>query len=229
MFSGILTLSYFLHNCVVIIIKNNEKKENNSRDLKLGYFAAGMSYLSIAIIGYFGFKGNGFPQSSISQNALDMFSATNPLAFVVRIILFTQMFTVYPIIIYFVRAQLFGYFYGTDNPSAKHIFIFSLIISSSTTLVTSVYPTVGTIVGIVGAFCGLYFVYVVPVCLYIYFTKPRNVEIFSSNQLNVAFTEQEMLESKKVLTLNEWRVKSGLHLLILLFGICTSLFQFYKA
>ena len=200
MFSGILTLSYFLHNCVVFIIKNNEKEENNSRDLKLGYFAAGMSYLSIAIIGYFGFKGNGFPQSSISQNALDMFSPTNPLAFIVRIILFTQMFTVYPIVIYFIRAQFFGYVYGTDYPSAKHIFLLSIIISSSTTLVASVYPKVGTIVGIVGAFCGLYFVYFMPVCLYIHFTKPKNMESISNNQsydLKIAYNEKEMLKNTK--------------------------------
>ena len=160
-----LTLSYFLHNCIAIIMKNNEKKEKNPRDLALGYTAAGSSYLTIAILGYFGFRGNGFPQSAISQNALDMFSPTNPLAFIFRIILFTQMFTVYPMVLYFVRTQFFGFIYGNDYPSAQKVFILSLVTSSLTTIVASIYPKVGSIVGI------LYMLY-----LYVYIYIIRNLD-----------------------------------------------------
>ncbi|OMJ68181.1 hypothetical protein SteCoe_34444 [Stentor coeruleus] len=231
MLSGILTFSYFLHNCIAIIMKNNEHQEKNNRDLALGYVAAAGSYMSIAVIGYFGFKGNGFPQKNISQNALDMFSPTNPLAFIVRIILFTQMLTVYPMILYFVRTQFFGFFYGTDYPSKKHVFIMSIICSSLTTIVASVYPNVGLIVGFVGAFCGLYFAYIIPVCLHIHFTKPKEFNDYSpySSVMKVADTEEEMLMSKKPeQSLAKWKIDAVLHSSIIVFGFAVVLFQFLK-
>ena len=232
MLSGILTLSYFLHNCIAIIMKNNENHKNNSRDLALGYMASGLSYLTIAVIGYFGFKGNGFPQDQISQNALDMFAPTNPLAFIFRIILFTQMFTVYPMVLYFVRTQFFGFIYGTDYPSKKHVFIMSIVCSSLTTIISSIYPKVGTIVGIVGAFCGLYFVYVIPVCLHIYYSKPTPDDALSTpNQstMKVAMNDEEMLGKRKKHTSKfRWQVDSALHSLIIVFGLVVVVFQFYK-
>lgn len=227
--SGILTLSYFLHNCIAIIMKNNENQEKNGRDLALGYVAAGSSYLSIAILGYFGFKGNGFPQSAITQNALDMFSPTNPVAFIFRIILFTQMFTVYPMVLYFVRKQFFGFIYGTDYPSAKHVFVMSLVFSSLTTIVASVYPNVGTIVGIVGAFCGLYFVYIVPVCLHIHYSKPKeNSNDSVQGLMKIAMSESEMLMTKKEQSMLSWKIDSAMHCLIILFGLVVVVFQFLK-
>lgn len=48
-------------------MKNNKVKENNKRDLGLGYLAVGSSYLIIGVLGYFGFRGNGFAQGTISQ------------------------------------------------------------------------------------------------------------------------------------------------------------------
>ena len=64
---GMLSLSFFIHNCIVIIMKNNLYPEKNKRDLSLGYIAVGSSYLIIGVLGYFGFRGNGFPQGKISQ------------------------------------------------------------------------------------------------------------------------------------------------------------------
>jgi hypothetical protein len=48
-------------------MKNNKIKENNKRDLCLGYVAVGTSYLTSGVLGYFGFRGNGFATGSISQ------------------------------------------------------------------------------------------------------------------------------------------------------------------
>lgn len=48
-------------------MKNNLYPEKNKRDLSLGYIAVGSSYLIIGVLGYFGFRGNGFPQGKISQ------------------------------------------------------------------------------------------------------------------------------------------------------------------
>jgi solute carrier family 38 (sodium-coupled neutral amino acid transporter), member 9 len=229
MLGGILTLSFFLHNCIAIMLKNNEHQEKNGRDLALGYLAAGSSYMSIAVIGYFGFKGNGFPQSAITQNALDMFAPTNPLAFIFRIILLTQMLTVYPMVIYFVRIQFMGYFYGSDYPSKKHIFVMSLVISSLTTLVASIYPNVGLIVGFVGAFCGFYFTYLLPVCFHIRFSRPKVEESPNPSVMKIAMKEEDMTATKKPpRSLLSWKIDIALHMLLILFGIVVMLFQFIK-
>jgi F0F1-type ATP synthase membrane subunit c/vacuolar-type H+-ATPase subunit K len=69
-------------------MKNNEHQEKNRRDLTIGYVATGTCYLIIGALGYFGFRGNGFPQGIITQNALDMFANDNPFAFIIRFMLF---------------------------------------------------------------------------------------------------------------------------------------------
>ncbi|CAG9317832.1 SLC38A9 [Blepharisma stoltei] len=236
--SGILTLSYFIHNCIVIIMKNNAEPEKNGRDLSLGYLAVGVCYFLIGTLGYFGFKGNGFTQD-ITQNALDMFASTNILAFIMRIVLFTQMFTVYPMIMFLVRSQFFGYYYGTDYPSRKHIFIYSLVVCSATTLIASVYPSVGVIAGIVGAFCGLYFVYIVPVCLYLYYydddarvkvQEEHSMQLMDDKDMQAtdAISNSDLKEdlgnrrNHKI----KWTTKKLLHLSICVFGVAVLLFQF---
>jgi hypothetical protein len=85
--AGVLTVSFFLHSVVTVVLKNNAHQEKNSRDLSLGYLAVGTCYALIGILGYFGFRGNGFPQGDITSNALDMFASDNPFAFIIRFML----------------------------------------------------------------------------------------------------------------------------------------------
>ena len=231
-FAGILSLSFFIHNCIAIILKNNEKQEKNTRDLVLGYFAVGLSYFLIGILGYLGFKGNGFPQGSIKQNALDMFSADNVLAFIIRFVLFTQMMTVYPMVAYLVRAQLLGFFFNSDSPNRKIVFMYSLGVASITTLIASVYPKVGSIAGVAGAICGLYFIYVIPVVLHAEYTKPEMVRrvLESPGGMRMAEKEEDMLNSvqQSPRARSKWKFSVGVHCLICVFGLAVVVFQFVK-
>ena len=72
-------------------------------------------------------------------------------------------------VVFFVRNYVFEHFYGNIFPSRKHIFIMSLVVGCLTTLVSSVYPQVGSIAGYTGAICGMYFIYLLPVFLRIRF------------------------------------------------------------
>ena len=58
--AGALSLGYFTHTIIISVMKNNEKPENNKRDLFLGYLLVFITYTSIGIIGYFGFAGSDF-------------------------------------------------------------------------------------------------------------------------------------------------------------------------
>jgi len=225
--AGVLTLSFFVHNCVILIIKNNRHEENNVRDLGLGYLAVGTCYFFIGLLGFFGFSGNGFPQGAIEQNALDMFQATNPFAFVIRCVLFVQMTTVYSMVAYLIRSQLFTFFYNTDFPSRKVVVIFSLLITALTTIVAMVYPNVGSIVGYFGAICGLYFIYLTPVLMRMYLNRNKATMSIKdeSGALMIADSESEMFASKP-LPQPPSILSKVLHSLIPLLGLIIVIFQF---
>lgn len=222
-----LTLSFFVHNCVIIIIKNNKHEEHNVRDLGLGYLAVGSCYFFIGLLGFFGFSGNGFPQGQIEQNALDMFQSTNPFAFVIRWVLFIQMSTVYPMVAYLTRSQIFTFLYNTDFPGRKILFIYSLIITGLTTLITIVFPNVGTIVGFFGAICGLYFIYLTPVLMRFYLTGRKEIVTRDeSGMLMVADSDSDMFANSQPHIKPLGTFMKVLHTVIPLIGLVIVIFQF---
>lgn len=225
--AGVLTLSFFVHNCVILIIKNNRHAEHNVRDLGLGYLAVGTCYFFIGLLGFFGFSGNGFPQGAIEQNALDMFQSTNPFAFVIRCVLFVQMTTVYPMVAYLTRSQLFTFFYDTDFPSRKVVLVFSLVITAITTLVAMVFPNVGSIVGYFGAICGLYFIYLTPVLMRMYLNRSKAMMPVKdeSGALMIADSESEMFASSPHIQPPS-TLSKVLHGFIPLLGLVIVIFQF---
>lgn len=58
--AGSLSLGYFSHSFVLSMMKNNEKQENNKRDLFIGYFLVFMTYVTVGIVGYIGFSGSSY-------------------------------------------------------------------------------------------------------------------------------------------------------------------------
>jgi len=58
--AGMLSLGYFSHSIILPILKNNEKQENNKRDLFIGYLLVCFTYIFIGISGYVGFSGKSY-------------------------------------------------------------------------------------------------------------------------------------------------------------------------
>ncbi|KAF5287628.1 hypothetical protein FQA39_LY15831 [Lamprigera yunnana] len=50
--SGMLSLSYFIHNIIIAIMRNNRNQENNNRDLSIAFALVTFTYTSIGIIFY---------------------------------------------------------------------------------------------------------------------------------------------------------------------------------
>lgn len=144
-----------------------------------------------------------------------MFASDNLLAFMIRCVLLTQMLTVYPMLLYIVRVQLFGYFYGTAYPSKKIVLMYAFILPASTTIVASVFPNVGVITSISGAVCGLYFIYLVPALIHMGTLKGKHVGLSES------IVKKEMLEvgTGGILTYI-------LHSIVILIGVIILVFQF---
>ncbi|ELK12194.1 Putative sodium-coupled neutral amino acid transporter 9 [Pteropus alecto] len=135
--TGVLTLAFFIHNCIITLLKNNKNQENNVRDLSIAYMLVTLTYLYIGILVFASFPSPPLPKECIEQNFLDNFPSSDILSFIARIFLLFQMMTVYPLLGYLARVQLLGHIFG------------------------DVYPRYS------GAACGLAFVFIYPSLTYI--------------------------------------------------------------
>lgn len=79
---GMMCLGYYLHNCVIPILRNSRNPEYNKRDMFLGYFLVFLSYTLVGIAGYIGFSGKNF-SPPIQQNSLQMFGSRDILPTVI--------------------------------------------------------------------------------------------------------------------------------------------------
>ena len=70
-FSGILVLSFFVHNAILPILKNNAKPEKNACDVSIAFILVMLTYSLIGISAYLKFDSL---DMDISQNVLDMFT-----------------------------------------------------------------------------------------------------------------------------------------------------------
>ncbi|XP_038177980.1 sodium-coupled neutral amino acid transporter 9 isoform X3 [Arvicola amphibius] len=135
--TGVLTLAFFIHNCIITLLKNNKNQENNVRDLCIAYMLVTLTYLYIGFLVFASFPSPPLSKDCIEQNFLDNFPSGDTLSFIARIFLLFQMMTVYPLLGYLARVQLLGHIFG------------------------DVYPRYS------GAACGLAFVFIYPSLIYI--------------------------------------------------------------
>uniref|UniRef100_UPI00358EADCE neutral amino acid transporter 9-like isoform X1 n=3 Tax=Myxine glutinosa TaxID=7769 RepID=UPI00358EADCE len=162
--TGILTLAFFIHNCSITLFKNNRNQHNNVRDLMIAYILVGSTYLYVGCLVFASFPVNPFSKSCIEQNFLDNFPADDVSTFIARVCLLFQLMTVYPLLAFFIRVQLFTQLFGKSYPSFLHVLVLNIILVSTGVIMASFYPNIGTIIRYSGAICGLAFVFIFP-CL----------------------------------------------------------------
>ncbi|PNI24063.1 SLC38A9 isoform 9, partial [Pan troglodytes] len=165
--TGVLTLAFFIHNCIITLLKNNQKQENNVRDLCIAYMLVTLTYLYIGVLVFASFPSPPLSKDCIEQNFLDNFPSSDTLSFIARIFLLFQMMTVYPLLGYLARVQLLGHIFGDIYPSIFHVLILNLIIVGAGVIMACFYPNIGGIIRYSGAACGLAFVFIYPSLIYI--------------------------------------------------------------
>jgi len=161
--AGVLTVSFFIHNCVLPIMKNQQHPENNNRDLAIAFVLVGLTYATIGSLGYLAFTSHGI---TIPADFLNYFSENHTGAMIARIALFLQLFTVFPLIVYITRLQLYGYLFGTDYPSVLHVLALNVAIFLATTLIAVFYPSLVDVLRYTGAGCGLIYIFILPVAVH---------------------------------------------------------------
>ncbi|XP_060091962.1 neutral amino acid transporter 9 [Heteronotia binoei] len=165
--TGVLTLAFFIHNCVITLLKNNKNQENNVRDLSIAYFLVGLTYLYVGVLIFAAFPSPPLAKECIEQNFLDNFPSDDVLSFLGRIFLLFQMMTVYPLLGYLARVQLLGHVFGNVYPSIFHVLVLNLAVVGVGVAMAIFYPNIGGIIRYSGATCGLAFVFVYPSLIYI--------------------------------------------------------------
>ncbi|XP_066887084.1 neutral amino acid transporter 9 isoform X7 [Kogia breviceps] len=165
--TGVLTLAFFIHNCIITLLKNNKNQENNVRDLSIAYMLVTLTYFYIGVLVFVSFPSPPLSKDCIEQNFLDNFPSSDILSFIARIFLLFQMMTVYPLLGYLARVQLLGHIFGDVYPSIFHVLILNLVIVGAGVLMACFYPNIGGIIRYSGAACGLAFVFIYPSLIYI--------------------------------------------------------------
>ncbi|XP_061657845.1 neutral amino acid transporter 9 isoform X2 [Syngnathoides biaculeatus] len=160
--TGVLTLAFFIHNCIITLMKNNKHQENNVRDLSVAYLLVGLTYLYVGVLIFATFPSPALSKDCIEPNFLDNFSSGDVLVFVARTFLLFQMITVYPLLGYLVRVQMMGQIFGKHYPSFFHVLILNILIVGAGVLMAKFYPNIGSIIRFSGATCGLALVFVFP-------------------------------------------------------------------
>ncbi|XP_036266431.1 sodium-coupled neutral amino acid transporter 9 isoform X3 [Pipistrellus kuhlii] len=165
--TGVLTLAFFIHNCVITLLKSNKNQEHNVRDLSIAYLLVTLTYLYIGVLVFAAFPSPPLSKDCIEQNFLDNFPSSDVLSFVARIFLLFQMVTVYPLLGYLARVQLLGHVFGDPYPSVFHVLVLNLVIVGAGVSMACLYPNIGGIIRFSGAACGLAFVFVYPSLIHI--------------------------------------------------------------
>ncbi len=161
--TGVLMLSYFIHNGSLSIMRNN-RRENNARDLWLAFALVMLTYAIVSICFYVSFQGD---KTKIQQNFLSNFDRTDGnyiFALTAKCFLLVQMITVFPLLMFIVRFQAFSTFCnGNPWPSLGHVLGLNGAAVACAVLVAVYYPNIGDILRYTGAVCGAIYVFALPV------------------------------------------------------------------
>ncbi|XP_039315042.1 sodium-coupled neutral amino acid transporter 9 isoform X2 [Solenopsis invicta] len=165
--SGLLAMSFFIHNIVVNIMQNNRYQENNGRDLTIAYILVTFTYIIVGVSFFMCFP---LPKSCIEDNLLNNFQKWDGLTLSARIVLLFQLLTVYPLLAYMLRIQLFSWICKGVSNTCLVLFI-NLILVSICIIFATFVPHIGTIVRYTGALSGLIYVFTFPNLLHLSILK----------------------------------------------------------
>ena len=150
-----------------------------------------------------------------------------------RAMSFFQLCSIFPIISYVVRVQLFGTFYNNNYPSVVHIIIYSVIICCLSFFMLCVFiKKLTSFVGIIGAATGLFLIYIIPLgvnTIYYRIKHPlsrhirntllQDLNINDSNEFGLTLSQKKPSKFKDYLFYISQTI-------LIIFGIFTLILQF---
>ncbi|XP_072759695.1 neutral amino acid transporter 9 [Anoplolepis gracilipes] len=165
--SGLLAMSFFIHNIIISIMKNNRNQEKNGRDLTIAYILVTLTYIIVGVAFFMCFP---LQKSCIQDNLLNNFQKWDGFTIGARLVLLFQLITVYPLIAFMLRVQLLtSICKRVSNKSS--VLVINLILVSICILFATFMPYIGTIVRYTGALSGFVYVFTLPSLLHLSILK----------------------------------------------------------
>ncbi|XP_050347546.1 sodium-coupled neutral amino acid transporter 9 homolog [Nymphalis io] len=153
--SGMLALSFYIHNIIITIMGNNARQDKNGRDLTIAFLLVTITYTLVGAIFYICFP---LSKSCIEDNILNNFEMHDVMTAIARALLLFQVVTVYPLVVFMLRAEA-AQLCRAPAP-AVNVGVVALCI-----LVACLCPDIGTIIRYTGAVSGLVHVFALPALL----------------------------------------------------------------
>ncbi|XP_043678253.1 sodium-coupled neutral amino acid transporter 9-like isoform X1 [Vespula pensylvanica] len=166
--SGMLALSFFIHNIIITIMQSNRDQSKNGRDLTIAYALVTITYIIVGVAFFVCFP---LAKSCIQDNLLNNFQKWDVLTVGARIVLLFQLLTVYPLLTYMLRIQLISSICKTSTIYSTLITNFILV--SICILFATFLPYIGTIIRYTGALSGLIYVFTLPCLLHLSFLRKQ--------------------------------------------------------
>ncbi|KAF9421272.1 hypothetical protein HW555_002744 [Spodoptera exigua] len=160
--SGMLALSFYIHNIIITIMGNNARQENNGRDLTIAFLLVTITYTLVGAVFYICFP---LAKSCIEDNLLNNFEMHDVMTAMARMLLLFQVITVYPLVAFMLRTEailLLPFEKTRFLTVVINVFIMTLCI-----LVACFCPSIGTIIRYTGAVSGLVHIFALPSLLQI--------------------------------------------------------------
>ena len=194
-YTGVLSLALFIHNCLTTLLRTQKLPKNNQRDLAIAYVLVGITYLLISSAIYISFP---LDKNCIRDNFLDNLESNDLYALITRGFLLLQVMTLFPLLVYMLRVQVLSLFQqttplieaeistndnrhlhhhhhrGNNNESSPndHHSVFGIVTLNIILLVCCVlfatyYPQIGSVIRYSGSFSGLILIFTLPPITYI--------------------------------------------------------------
>ncbi|XP_031330610.1 sodium-coupled neutral amino acid transporter 9 homolog [Photinus pyralis] len=162
--SGMLSLSYFIHNIIISIMRSNRNPKNNNRDLSIAFLLVTFTYMFIGVVFYICFP---LAKDCIEDNILNNFEKFDTMTIVARLLLLFQLFTVFPLISFMLRTDVFKNINLYTNNLAyefsyRKVVAVNIVIVTICILFACFLPKIGTLIRYTGALSGLVYIFFLP-------------------------------------------------------------------
>uniref|UniRef100_A0A0N5ASS0 Aa_trans domain-containing protein n=1 Tax=Syphacia muris TaxID=451379 RepID=A0A0N5ASS0_9BILA len=150
---GTLALSYFIHNAVLTILRNQANPQNNQSIIVCRFLLFNCWCTIFFCIS--------------NTNFLNNFGSGDVMSVVARVFILFQMLTVLPLLMYLIRVQFFVAVLGKVYPGFVHVFLLNCFGLALFAFVAIFYPHIGSILRFVGSFSGLIYVFSLPCAIHL--------------------------------------------------------------
>ncbi|CAH2092622.1 unnamed protein product [Euphydryas editha] len=155
--SGMLALSFYIHNIIITVMSNNARQEKNGRDLTIAFLLVTVTYTTVGAFFYICFP---LAKSCIEDNILNNFEMHDVMTAIARALLLFQVVTVYPLVVFMLRGEAAALCARAGGRAPA--LLINLAVMTLSILFACFCPDIGTIIRYTGAVSGLVHVFALP-------------------------------------------------------------------